>query len=1548
MEKLIRDILRVDDFKLVIELDDADHQPENIIGSFILTKDILASLKIIAERLITPEGCGIFIKGNYGSGKSHFLSYLYLWLRSGQRQQFSLPEDCQIPEHFTYQVKKISLVKYPAHQTLEGIVLNIFDYHGHEFDRHQIFAQILKDPTVLIIDELSEFLRSKPTPAQFYEDVRFLQFLGEYATHHPLWIIASLQEWIEETGHIASNLFNRIKDRYPTRITLAASHIEDIIDGRVLIKNELAPACIEHVFKELQTFYPQLPLNFDHFKKTYPLHPHTVSYLNGLTPVFSQHRGVIYFVTNTVKEVLDHPIDHLITPEVIFDIFSERIREIPEYSPLVRVVFEYYQQKMAEIFSLPNQQSIALSLLKILILTEISPLEKQKTAKELAELLLARVSTLQADINYELIEQGILKKLLDQQMFVRCLNGRYCIDPNIDEGLRVKREIKKIKEQFQNLRFLFELCCEKMEVPYLPLKTLIQPRKVNFIWQQSVRYAYISIKTDMSDIAGQIEQLDNRIKRDCDAALMILSPFENTEWVNTFRQNGRSFSMKTIACWIPGRFSDSDLDFITTFLAKDRLQATYPALREETIRMASQFKELIINRFFAGKIEFLSDIPALSPGQWGYLNLDRLLSQLFSAALSLVYPHHERIMPRLDYYNFQHLKLLAEKFIVEGSISFSDSAKYGVRAYIDGILEPLGIVKRSREKYQLLIRPDNELVSHILTLADSYSDWNRLRFEIKKGPWGIDEGRCDLLLYALAVTGFLTVYRGELLIENPGFVGFAESITHVKASTNMDSALIEFISRGHFIWGDVEAIPTPASQKRMWKAAVEFIRDLRKKLEVILDGIERYREYSLTAQIYAHQDIIRRLSLFFGNLSFSLAPHEGIEKILQYLASYGLALEIRLINRLSDFFHADFQVLNKYYFYLNHSALKVNGKLAEDRQVLLDAIKDYLTNPDITMNQINSLWENFFIEFTDCYLDNHRHYYESACFIQKKEIETNPIYLVLQRIHQFFPEFNFQWDYPALQNQVREIPRPCSYKVKEELYLRPICQCDFRIGQTAPEDLNDLIEKGKTGLLEFIKKITAAPYREKIEAYAANLTRQQENQLAEKLITLLNINSDTIHVSMAISLLGEETLQTLAKALKGGWRVKKVLLSELTDSLKGRRFKYDEAIAWFKNWLGDESDVLFEFDQSDVSWGEWDRHMQPYGQAGKHLFQAVKAKLIDTNSSQLVSNDSLFDLWLASEDNRALFSGFTLCPMARATLLNCLAEETYSAVKQRIRDELFDRFQQTLPDKNEVERVEDDFINELFHFFSRLQIRPTEDSLAFFSTVLAPQSLCVEKLKYLQNHSAALAPQRFNQLEQWWQNQYFGLEKSVLEQLKTETAEQKRKAMSGLVMIFDGLRYDLWVMLKEELSHQGFFIEDSPIIVSQPVTTNHFREVWHVREAGDYGGKSYETLKWAESYSEKRQLSLFLRKKLDIHFIHFNFIDARVHQSSLDLYPLFLILRDEFKHTVLPLLKKNQTVTLMADHGFTDYRRLKNRYTHSGHSIWDRVVPFAKISLTRV
>src|SRR6266540_2651935 len=137
------------------------------------------------------------------------------------------------------------------------------------------------------MDELSEYLRSKPSPQSFNEDLRFLQFLGEWGQDHRLWIVAALQEQIEHTGEIEYDLFRKIKDRYPIRLLLTPSHVRDLIARRILRKTPSYEIAVENLAKEFMELYSNASVDFAALCEIYPLHPATLELLEEVRDRFS-------------------------------------------------------------------------------------------------------------------------------------------------------------------------------------------------------------------------------------------------------------------------------------------------------------------------------------------------------------------------------------------------------------------------------------------------------------------------------------------------------------------------------------------------------------------------------------------------------------------------------------------------------------------------------------------------------------------------------------------------------------------------------------------------------------------------------------------------------------------------------------------------------------------------------------------------------------------------------------------------------------------------------------------------------------------------------------------------------------------------------------------------------------------------------------------------------------------------------------------------------------------------------------------------------------
>ncbi|MBI5409817.1 MAG: hypothetical protein HZA14_10670 [Nitrospirae bacterium] len=1550
MTTKLRDIIEIPEVKLVIELDDADKDPSGITSSFVFTGEIQDSLDAILNRINKGQGCGVFIKGNYGSGKSHFLSYLYLLLKN--KAVSNTPPPHPLPQgEGELNAFKISLVKYPASRSLESIVLSSLGYKGEVTDRQETFKGLINDRTVIIIDELSEFLRSKPASSAFYEDIRFLQFLGEFSFHQPLWIIASLQEWIEETGHISSNIFNRIKDRYPLRINLSSSHIEDIIDRRIIIKKEGAEDVIKSVFFELKKYYPHMLIKYDDFRKTYPLHPFTVRFLSGLTPVFSQHRGVIHFVFSEAGKILDEPVDVLITPDAIFNHFEERIREAPEYSPLVRVVYDYYRDNIGGILDRPEQREAALAAIKILILTEISPFEKRKTAKELAEILLKKISTLTSQINYEFIKDGVLEPLASHQMYINKEGDAYYADPRVDEGLRIKARIKALRERFEDRDYLFSEICNLLNLQYLPLRDVKEGRKYKFLWQNSLRecavYVNASEHIKRTDMDRMLEGLEKRL----DGYFIILSPFSRgkaqlTALLNTFS----SPFLSALTFWMPRGMTDEEALFVEEFIAKSHLVREFPAAGAQVKKDEAEFREVMTRIYFEGEIFFASGGGVDRLKEIGYLPVEKLLAHLFDRPLSDLHPNHYKIMPRVEYFSSHHIAGLFSHFIKQGKITLEDAEKKGLTPYIKGLLEPLGIIKKKGGSFLISLDVENELVSQVLNLISQEDSLQHLKTSLRKGKWGMGEEQINLLISAFIASGHLTPYGRDELVELKEITQLATGeIMKLRAGKTLLPDLLGYLHLGKFIWGEVEDVPTPLTQKLMWKETSAFVRKGRELLKSVSLYMEKYRDYSILKKLRLDSALLNKLSLFFNSMPVSLQPAEGIERTLAYLKDNpNLEGELKYLEKVHAFFSDQIQMMNKYYLYLSHPSLRLPAAsgLDEAKGVILSAMEDYLNSFSGEFSEIKDKWEDFYTAFTTVYREGHEAYYQSPAFNLRREVEESEEAKILKRISAAVQSLTFELDWWELRQQLDRLPAMCREDLGYELFNAPVCKCNFRTGDEPPQVENDFMRKCRAGILNFLKLIQAPENREKIDSYLLGISDSGRKDIAGKISSIMNSKLSEAGLPLIYPLLTDEALEEMEKAFKGRWKVKEVRVRDFIDSIKGRRMKYGELRNLFFKWLGgDEETIVWIKDEDEYGVSLLREELCKYGPQGNRISREIAGDTPATGStfrSGVYKGDGLrqAEERLREEGRLELFDGIKLTSFSTDELFSFLNTEKIAHLKKRLREELFLRLWGKIINEDKIRTVEDEAMKDLLNIIRLSGEESRYKGVDKFTKVIAPMNLIIEKLRHENAHKDNFSGCVMEKIEERFGQLFRDYEKSGSGGANDITGIKER--LQGLVVIFDGLRYDLWLMLRDALINEGMRLGEEAFVINAPTSTLNFRKAMGLEDEGLLNGRSYVHVKWAEKASGKKELRKVMKLQKDIKFLHFNLIDSKVHGSTLDLYPLFLSIKSDFISGIIPLLKEMNSFYIISDHGFTDTKRFKDRYAHGSESTWETVLPFAE------
>ncbi len=446
----IRDFVEARAQPTVVRLQDLEsEQAEWLSECFVLTAEVRGHLEVLSRLLAGRRGSGVFLLGQYGAGKSHLLAYL--------AQQVSLGRLLPDPPDLV----PISLVNFSASNRLEDIVCAALGIAAEAGDRRPLWDTLLgRHPKglLLLVDELSEFLRAKPDPKTFHEDVRFLQFLGEWVQDRPCWLIAAMQEGIEHTGELEYDLYRKIKDRYPLRLLLTPVHIKGLIAEGILVKKPGYETAIEGLLVKLRELYGEAGLDFETLRAIYPLHPATLTLLEEVRDRFSKARGVVDFTvtqlrgdsSRRVAPFLDRPWGELVTPDAIVDHFRDLLELQPEFLALAQQVFPWYRRHLEELFERAALRELAERLLKLLVLTHLSPARDGLTAKQAASWLLFSASSIQPGRNEQIIARA-LSVLAERGRYVTIREGRYALDLREDSRAildrLLAREVAGLKGQ---------------------------------------------------------------------------------------------------------------------------------------------------------------------------------------------------------------------------------------------------------------------------------------------------------------------------------------------------------------------------------------------------------------------------------------------------------------------------------------------------------------------------------------------------------------------------------------------------------------------------------------------------------------------------------------------------------------------------------------------------------------------------------------------------------------------------------------------------------------------------------------------------------------------------------------------------------------------------------------------------------------------------------------------------------------------------------------------------------------------------------------------
>ena len=1096
------------------------------------------------------------------------------------------------------------------------------------FDRRDIFQQVeqlLKETSlqgaVILIDELSEFLRSKPDGRRFNEDIRFLQFLGEFTAELPCWVAATLQEEIEKTGETTPEAFNKIKDRFPSRWRLTGAHIKKIIGSRLLELREGARDQIEKIYDYYSSAFSGLPVDREQFISLYPVHPATIELLDNLKPLFSQHRGIIDFIhyqlrgdrSRGISGRMDSPADELLTPENIFDHFLPRIREMMETSPYYEKVYRYYEQEIDSLLS-DDEAEIGLRIIKLLILFRISPVEREYTTAEIADMLLERVTDLDPQVNYQYVED-ILERLYSQGAYLnRCPAGEekaetksdesgwvYYIDLEADVNLIIERRREYIRSNlFENDSRIFTRPARELKDKVLPLARLTEnPRSRRTVnWQNTERSGFVYFlpftEIGMEDIVESARRLTEKEED----FMLIIGYANNIEEQRRHLQEVllpelEPEQAKSFMFWLPVELTEEK--FLREVLSRQLLLDEYrednsPTGNEVREKLKDQLEDswpdvrrIFRRSYYEGRIidGRQEEVFELEPGS--FMAWERLIQQVTARLLERRFPEHSSIAPFRRGLRTEEFDRLIDDFLRPGEIDSLKELDGRVLNVIDTHLKPMGLISRRRDAVSLDINPDkNPLLQEFFAcLQGERTSIDEIYWQLRKGDYGLGRNQFQLLVYCLLFAGYITAFseRRKISLNNLNARNF-NRINELGYGEIISEEFQEVLRECPLVPPRYKQQPFSLPlQHDIWDEIIQAREELTEKLERVKVGLEGLTEEE--AEIFQRRQIKSRLEgleNLVDEIKVSYSSEEGLERFASHYRSLpGVDSRLDRLDSLEEFFDERLADYRRMRSYITNSALELPEEyqeLREQKESLLEFMEsDELLYDEDYFTEIEDEFADFQKSYIEVYRREHNRQLAADRFVPYDKIKESRGYNVLDQLAGI-EIISVQDDLVRVKRELAEtLRRRCRDFSLPELRERPVCSCGFTLGDEIElPSLKRLQEMIEAGIVQYLESLKSPEHSEKLEEYIENMEAAGEKRFARPLKRLLQLSHKIESESGELmeeleEILNRRVIKRVNRALSEDISVIERDLNELYEHLVDRSFKPEQIRNILEEWL---------------------------------------------------------------------------------------------------------------------------------------------------------------------------------------------------------------------------------------------------------------------------------------------------------------------------------------------------------------------------------------------
>lgn len=512
-----KDIINFEPLEELIQLTDANEKDKavNLIKTYVMSDSMAEILNDVVipqlqfERFYDNKG--IFVVGNYGTGKSHLMSVISSIAEHEDLLEYVKNESFkehakQIAGKFEVLRIELGAVTTPLRDIIlkreieKDLQRRGIDFTFPEINQITNNKQALMEMMgkfeerypnkgyLIVIDELLDFLKAKKEH-ELILDLGFLRELGEICKSTRIRVMAGIQESLFDSPrftHVKDKIF-QIKDRFEN-VVIKREDIAYVVANRLLKKDEKQKALIRNHLQKFTHLYKNMINKLEDFVELYPIHPMYIEVFQNI--YIAEHRQILKTISLTMKNILNEDIPENDTGIISYDSYWDYIKEMTaaKTDPQIREVVEKsrtLENIIESSYTRPQYKKYAIKIIKALSVHRLTTgdiylpvgitLENIKddlcfnipeAPENSEEFLLGMIST---------IMREIIKTVSGQFISHNPENGQYYLDlkKDIDYQAKVEEKADALDEDSLNpyyYKVLLRLLDwdEESAVPYVP------------------------------------------------------------------------------------------------------------------------------------------------------------------------------------------------------------------------------------------------------------------------------------------------------------------------------------------------------------------------------------------------------------------------------------------------------------------------------------------------------------------------------------------------------------------------------------------------------------------------------------------------------------------------------------------------------------------------------------------------------------------------------------------------------------------------------------------------------------------------------------------------------------------------------------------------------------------------------------------------------------------------------------------------------------------------------------------------------------------------